>query len=174
MELTIIKKAWEVKDPTVWDHDSQDENWQLVYADDESAAKVQCTEKYHYINIKVRRAPASDKVLYEGQETKRHIIEHRLEEQKRIESRRSKVMQFPETELFYVQNGYVGNSVSWWGINSRGYTTNIANAQKYTRESILKDFIQGRETHVIWPESHIRDHITQHVDSQNLESKYSC
>lgn len=39
-----------------------------------------------------------------------------------------------EQELYYIQNGYVGNAVAWWAKESKGYTTDINNAGKYTRE----------------------------------------
>jgi hypothetical protein len=35
-------------------------------------------------------------------------------------------------KLYYIQNGYVGNAILWWGIDSKGYTTNFAEAGKYT------------------------------------------
>lgn len=35
-------------------------------------------------------------------------------------------------KLYYIQNGYVGNAILWWGINGRGYTTNFTEAGKYT------------------------------------------
>lgn len=38
-------------------------------------------------------------------------------------------------DLFYIRtNGYSGNSLIWWRPNSRGYTTNLDEAGKYTRE----------------------------------------
>ena len=34
-------------------------------------------------------------------------------------------------KLYYIQNGYVGNAILWWGVDSKGYTTNFAEAGKY-------------------------------------------
>lgn len=34
--------------------------------------------------------------------------------------------------LYYIKNGYVGNCILWWRLNSQGYTTNLIKAQKYT------------------------------------------
>lgn len=36
--------------------------------------------------------------------------------------------------MYYIKNGYVGNAILWWGKDSRGYTTDIRNAGKYTEE----------------------------------------
>ena len=39
-----------------------------------------------------------------------------------------------ESELYYIQNGYVGNAILWWGVDSKGYTTDLTKAGKYSRE----------------------------------------
>jgi hypothetical protein len=41
-------------------------------------------------------------------------------------------------KMYYIQNGYVGNAILWWGIDSRGYTTDINKAGKYTKEETLE------------------------------------
>lgn len=35
---------------------------------------------------------------------------------------------------YYIQNGWVGNAILWWAIDSKGYTTDIRKAQKYGKE----------------------------------------
>jgi hypothetical protein len=43
-------------------------------------------------------------------------------------------------ELYYIQNGYVGNAILWWGVDSKGYTTDITKAGKYTKEEAKISF----------------------------------
>lgn len=43
--------------------------------------------------------------------------------------------------LYYVQNGYIGNAMMWWALDSKGYTIDITKAHKFTYDeamSILK------------------------------------
>lgn len=171
-ELQIVKKAWKVIDPVIQDHYISEENWETVYAETAGEAKTKCSEKENYINVKCRRSEPNDIVLHEGNEIVRHKLEHDIEETKRIRFRKNKVLSFPETEMFYIQNGYVGNSVSWWGLESRGYTTDITKAQKYTRQEVLKRFVNAREEDRIWAASHVDQHISQHVDSQYLNHQF--
>lgn len=50
-------------------------------------------------------------------------------------------------KLYYIQNeGYCGNALFWWGPNSKGYTTDIRKAGKYTYEQ-AKSICQRDEDH---------------------------
>ena len=171
--LVILKKAWEVKDPTVWNdtYEARDENWQTVYSDNVTGAKAQCHEREQYLNIRARRAKMADVVLYDGTEVVRGKLLRQIAEEVRIEQRKQSVLKFPETEMFYIQNGYVGNSVMWWGLGSAGYTTDITKAQKYTRSEVLERFVSGRKEDRIWAASHVETKIKQHVDAQGLDSE---
>jgi hypothetical protein len=51
-------------------------------------------------------------------------------------------------KLYYIKNGYVGNAVLWWGKDGRGYTTEIENAGKYTKEET--DKIIERPEDIAW------------------------
>ncbi len=64
-------------------------------------------------------------------------------------------------ELYYIQNGYVGNAILWWGIDSKGYTTDITKAGKYTKEQ-AKEIIQ-RPQDVAW--------LCKHVDNNEAAKK---
>jgi len=40
-------------------------------------------------------------------------------------------------ELFYIQNeGYCGNALYWWAKDSKGYTTDIRQAGKFTKKEV--------------------------------------
>jgi len=77
-----------------------------------------------------------------------------------------------KNELYYIQNGYVGNAILWWGVNSQGYTTDISKAGKYTKEE-AKNIIQRPED-TAWLCSYIDNNIEARktiIDGQYLSSK---
>jgi len=40
--------------------------------------------------------------------------------------------------MYYIRNeGYVGNALIWWGVDGKGYTTDIRQAGKFTLERAL-------------------------------------
>ncbi len=171
--LPIVKKAYDVKDPTVgWEFDAHDENWERVYAKTAGEAKTLCGEQNSFISVIARRAKGSDIVLHNGQERTRWRILEAIEEDKRIKERISGVMRFPETEMFYVQKGYVGNCCLWWALGNNGYTTDILKAEKYTREEILKSFVGLSNENRIWLASHVETKISSQVDSQHLDYNF--
>jgi hypothetical protein len=64
-------------------------------------------------------------------------------------------------ELYYIQNGYVGNAILWWGIDSKGYTTDITKAGKYTKEEAEK--IIQRPQDIAW--------LCEHIDNNEKAKK---
>lgn len=44
-------------------------------------------------------------------------------------------------KYYYIQNGFVGNAVLWWGKDHQGYTTDFYQAGRYT-ESEAKKIIE--------------------------------
>jgi hypothetical protein len=76
-------------------------------------------------------------------------------------------------ELYYIQNGYVGNAILWWGIDSKGYTTDITKAGKYTKEEAQK--IIQRPQDIAWLCKHIDNNNEARkiiVDMQYLNKRY--
>ncbi len=74
-------------------------------------------------------------------------------------------------ELFYIQNGYVGNAILWWGIDSKGYTSDITKAGKYP-QSVAFAQADMRSEDVAWPCSYIDKCIVAQkliIDSQYLD-----
>jgi hypothetical protein len=53
--------------------------------------------------------------------------------------------------MYYIQNGYVGNAMCWWGKESCGYTTDITQAGRYSKEDAYKQVGFGREGEYAWP-----------------------
>lgn len=77
-------------------------------------------------------------------------------------------------KLYYIQTGYVGNAILWWAIDSKGYTTEIDKAGKYTKQQ-AKEII-NRPQDIAWECSHIDNNLKAHkliIDAQYLDSKKS-
>jgi len=77
-------------------------------------------------------------------------------------------------KLFYIKNGYVGNDILWWGHESKGYTTDIRKAGKYTKEKAK--LIIKRPEDTAWPVDYIDKNETAHkmvIDGQYLDHKKS-
>lgn len=75
--------------------------------------------------------------------------------------------------MYYIQNGYVGNAMCWWGLNSRGYTTDINKAQRYTAEEA--ENIIKRPQDIAWECDHIDNNLDARktiIDSQYLNYDY--
>ena len=188
-KLKIVEKAY-----VVWVHsqlaehpfNSPDE-LDVVYAESASKAKYHCWIKgeknedgddARWIDIKVKRRPYQDKVEYEGNVVKRvriKLMEDEKEENKLLELRIKKLEQLDPTDMYYVQDarGYVGNSVSWWALNNRGYTCDIEQAHRYTKDEIIRQFSDCRDIDVIWSARHVDTKIKKHVDAQYLDYEYS-
>ena len=82
-----------------------------------------------------------------------------------------------QPKWYYIQNGYIGNSMYWWAIDSKGYTTNIKKAHKFTEEeamSILHNNEKDkRRNERVWDAEYIDNSPSAHVtiiDSQFLEN----
>jgi hypothetical protein len=76
-------------------------------------------------------------------------------------------------ELYYIQNGYIGNAILWWAKDSKGYTTNFKNAGKFTWAQ-AEDIIKRPEDRA-WPCKYIDEQLDAQivtVDAQYLSTKY--
>ncbi len=181
-KIKIAKKAYRV-----WVHSDIGEypvfskyDVEVIYADNATKAKSHCN--YHdgknedgddarWIDIKCIRAKEYDKIEYNGNLISRKDYKLKLAEEKR----NKKLQELDETDLYYVQDdrGYVGNAVSWWAHGGSGYTCKIKNAHKYTKDEVIKDFTNGRETDVIWSARHVDANISEIVDVQNINRAHS-
>jgi len=73
-------------------------------------------------------------------------------------------------EFYYLHNGqYVGNAMLWWRKGRAGYTTNINEAEKFTREQAL-DYHHARNTDVPWACNHVDDRAIKVADHQYLDT----
>lgn len=186
MKETILKKAFKVWhegmliDSFYGDYTIDD--LPITYAKTPSEAKslghflddYEIDGKPHdFTDIKVIRSKNNDILMLEnGEKIERCKLASKIRNEKRIKERIDKINRFPDNTNFYIQNGFVGNSVLWWAANGNGYTTDISKAQLYTKEEVLKRFVKGREEDIIWNAKHIIENIRTHVDHQYLNKDY--
>lgn len=172
MKLKILKKCWQVWDKN--EHNRKgyaDEYYEEIYAPTREKArkKFSVSSWVDYIDVRAVRYPEYDKVEWKGQ----IIPRYRVKSEEKQEERNKKILALPEDDMYYVQSGIVGNDLLLWGLGGSGYTCNIEQAQRYTKEQIVKQFTNGREQDVIWSAAHLEANIKKVVDSQSLDRKYS-
>lgn len=92
---------------------------------------------------------------------------------KEIRAKKNAEKQNIKEEMYYIQNGYVGNAIAWWAIDSKGYTTDITKAGKYTEEQMEK--IIERPQDIAWKCSYVdncKEAQKLIIDGQYLDGKY--
>lgn len=62
----------------------------------------------------------------------------------------------------------VGNSMSWWAIDGKGYTCDIQRAGVYTKEEAFAQH-RMRSTDRPWPKRYIDGRLSHHVDFQHVD-----
>lgn len=62
----------------------------------------------------------------------------------------------------------VGNSMSWWAIDSKGYTCDIQKAAVFTKEEAWAQH-KMRPTDRPWPKKYIDTRISHHIDYQHCD-----
>lgn len=73
-------------------------------------------------------------------------------------------------QLFYMQDGrsYVGNDVLWWAKGGNGYTTDLRNAQTYTKDE-AQQMHNSRRSDIPWPKEYIDAKTRPAVDMQYIK-----
>lgn len=76
---------------------------------------------------------------------------------------------FPNEDLYLIQDtrSYEGNSVFWWRPHGRGYTTDIGEAWKVSKDEAER-MHRDRPTDVAWPAAAIEAKATRQFDMQLL------
>lgn len=78
-------------------------------------------------------------------------------------------------EMYYIQNGYVGNSILWWGKNFAGYTTHFLNAGKYSKDEAIEIINNESRDDCAWLCSHVDNSKDVHVltvEVDNLDQDF--
>lgn len=180
---TIIKKAYSVIDPTIYDdcqiyttplaHDDPE----IFYAETPGEAKRQLRDFSEYINIICKRAKNHDIVVFEDQQVKRYEIK-RIEEDRAREYHKKRIIgmleRMPEDFTFLMQDSrtFVGNSVMWHRKDHKGYTTNPMEAHIFNISECIQHIKNGRDTDVLWATEHVMSKIIYHVDMQYLNYEF--
>ena len=58
-------------------------------------------------------------------------------------------------EMYYIQNGYVGNAMLWWGKDHSGYTSHFNRAGRYTKDEAIKIINNRPNDDCAWLCSHV-------------------
>jgi hypothetical protein len=72
--------------------------------------------------------------------------------------------------LYYIKNGFVGNAISWWAVDGKGYTTDITKAGKYSEDEARS--ICRRPEDTAWPVGYVDGNEKAHkmiIDGQYLD-----
>ena len=75
--------------------------------------------------------------------------------------------------LYYIQNGYQGNSMVWWPVSNCGYTTEIKDAKKFTCDEGVKMLEMERHDFKMWDADYVDSTKEAHkviIDGQYLRS----
>ncbi len=92
--------------------------------------------------------------------------------EKEYKERKKAIEAESDDQLFYWQSyGYVGNALSLWRIGSSGYTTDINEAQQYTKEQTLGQLGCRRDQDTFWRVEDLHKAVIEVVDSQRIKDK---
>lgn len=173
-KFKIIEKAWRVN------ADRFEEPWhhgeEIYYGTkggvkesavvDNYCGKLTSGKDISFLTIPIIRAKEHDKILFNGV-----AVINRYEIKDKI--RLVEITRLPCDKTYYVQDArsYVGNAVLWWGLDGRGYVTDLSKAHKYTWREIQE--FNPRNTDIIWESGHVESAIRQYVDIQGLDRNAS-
>ena len=76
--------------------------------------------------------------------------------------------------LYYIQNtnqGFIGNSIVFWALNSNGYTAKLEKAEKFSYEDAKEICKTNPDKNKAWPVAYIDNNIgtSRVTDSQYLD-----
>lgn len=74
----------------------------------------------------------------------------------------------PETKLWVIQSGYVGNHMLFWRGNNCGYTTNLSDARLWSELDAKKQADQ-REEDIAWPLSYLYQAVEQCINLERVD-----
>ena len=66
-------------------------------------------------------------------------------------------------EMYYIQNGYVGNSILWWAKDFAGYTTHFKKAGKYSKDEAIEIINNESKDDCAWSCWHVDHNQDAHV-----------
>ena len=88
---------------------------------------------------------------------------HWSEMQRQMTGELLEVLEDRPEEMYYIQNGYVGNAILWWGKDHSGYTAHFNNAGRYTKDEAIKIINNRPNDDYAWLCSHVDSNKEAHV-----------
>ncbi len=85
------------------------------------------------------------------------------EMQRKMAGELLEVLEDRPEEMYYIQNGYVGNAILWWGKDHSGYTAHFNNAGKYPKDEAIKIINNRPHDDCAWQCWHVDHNIEAHV-----------
>lgn len=181
LELQVVKKAFIVYHAGMLSENPH-EGYRVdeippVLADTPNKAKREAKEPFNwdlnderpkYTDLRVRRAPNADRVLYDGKEIPRWQAVSDVAEKERQDRRRASIEAYPDDTKFFVQNGFSGDMLILWGKDSNGYTTNVDNAHQFTKQEVLNSFVNTRIQDILWPVDKVLSKTVRVANSEHL------
>lgn len=77
-----------------------------------------------------------------------------------------------ETDLYYLQvKGYSGNSLLWWRKGRHGYTTEVRNAEVFTKDDAFSQQKVRPTEDFPWRKDYIDAHVEHSVNSEKVSRK---
>lgn len=168
--LRIYNKAYFVKskeDDTPW----VEADWYYTDSVNVLKAHYSTSEGVPYADVRVKRHPWRDIVIFEGKNIRRDYIVFNIELENVKNDRAEMIKKFMEQydgkDFFYIQDGYVGNEMCFWSLLSQGYTTDLELAQRYSFNEIISFIKSGMKPTTIWHEE-ILKHTTRCIKKENI------
>ena len=170
-KIELIKKAWKV-DPSIFSNSWDFQNEPIEYGDTEDEVCKKFLLKYkgalnsEILDIEVFRKKSQDWIMCGDLQGLRSDVEIEIKLRERMDKIKNS-----SSEYYYIQNGYLENSILWWGKNGRGHTINLDEAGIFTKEYILKHFEKSnwRKRDIFWSCESVQKGIIRVVDQQLLD-----
>jgi hypothetical protein len=73
-------------------------------------------------------------------------------------------------KLYYIQNGFVGNSICWWRHEGKGYTSDFSEAGKFPEKEAKMQAAMRPGEDIAWPCSYIDNN--QKAKKMTIDGQY--
>lgn len=138
----------------------------------QSEARNWMGEDFDFRELRVKRHPQDDLIVYNYKVAKRGDVEYRIESEKWKKERLAYLQGLPDGDYFVqaAGKGYVGNSVLFWGKDHCGYVIGIDRAGVYPKNEMI-EICKNSEEEIPWPADYIHQKKTFHVDMQHIDKE---
>ncbi len=81
----------------------------------------------------------------------------------------------PYEEEYYIQHGYIGNAICWWGKNYAGYTAHFEKAGRYSKPEAVEIINNKPKDDEAWLCSHVdncKEALVLTIEVGNLDRDF--